>query len=139
MNSASNIFPNYLEYIDNNNSPIVNKIVVQSNHPTTRRIIRMPNLNSPNPNSLNTNRIINLSNSNSNYSLRTTIFRSFTLNSPLTTRSIETPLHPVNNLNKSSIISPELISIETTGTLDVPETVIDNNITVAKLCKCGST
>ena len=83
LNSASNIFPNYLEYIDNNNSPIVNRIVVQSNHPTTRRIIRMPNLNSQNPNSLNTNRIIHLSNSNSNYSLPTTIFRSFTLNSQI--------------------------------------------------------
>ena len=61
------------------------------------------------------------------------------MNSPLITRSIDTPLHPVNNLNKSSIISPEIISIETTGTLDVPEIVIDPNITVAKLCKCGST
>ena len=115
LNSTSNILPNYLEYIDNNNSPVINRIIVQSNHPTTKRIIRLPNLNSPNPNCLNTNRIINLSNSNSNNSLPTTIFRSFTLNSPLTTRTIDTPLHPVNNLNKISIISSELISIETAG------------------------
>ena len=125
-----------MEYIDNNNSPIVNTIVVQSDYPTTRRIIRLPNLNSPNLNSLNRMNV-----SNSNYNLPTTIFRSFTLNSPLTTRKIVAPLHPVNNLNSSIRISPELISREVVGTttLDVPETVSQTNLIGTKLCKCGST
>ena len=78
------------------------KIINHNNSSRTQTIIQLPNLNSPNINTLSTRRVLNISTGNTNYNLPTTIFKSFTFESPLLNRTINTP-------NNSEIISTDLI------------------------------